>query len=86
MSYQVLVPEPIAKTLRELPKEIRGPIGFAMHCLAVDARPQGSKKLKGKDNRYRIRVGDWRVIYSIEDQKLIVLVLRVADRKNVYQK
>lgn len=85
MIYQVEVPESIAKQLRELPKPTRRALGYAIHELSENPRPDGGKKLKGAVNRYRIRVGDWRVVYSIEDRKLVVLVLRVADRKDVYR-
>jgi mRNA interferase RelE/StbE len=86
VKYRVEVPEPIAKQLRSLPKTIRRAIGFAIFNLIADPRPTGFKKLSGAKDRYRIRIGDWRVIYSIEDQILLVLVLRVADRKDVYRK
>ena len=88
MTYQVDVPEPIAKELRALSAEPRRAIGYAIHKLSTNPRPQNAKKLAGTADRYRyrIRIGDWRVVYSIEDRKLMVLVLRVADRKDVYRK
>jgi len=86
VSYHVDVPDPITKQLRALPKDTRRAIGFAMFNLVTDPRPNGSKKLAGAKDLYRIRIGDWRVIYSIEDRKLLVLVLRIADCKEVYRK
>jgi mRNA interferase RelE/StbE len=86
LSYQVEVPKPIAKELREHPRETRRAIGYAIHRLSDNPRPVGAKKLEGGRDRYRIRIGDWRVIYAIEDRKLLVLVLRVADRKEVYRR
>ena len=53
--------------------------------LANDPRPEGVKKLTGVDNLYRIRVGDWRVIYAIEDDRLIVLVLEISPRGGAYR-
>ncbi len=52
--------------------------------LAFDPRPSGCKKLKGR-NAYRIRIGDYRAIYDIIDNKLIITVINVAHRKDVYE-
>jgi len=57
----------------------------AVRSLAEDPRPIGYKKMSGYDNLYRIRVGDWRIIYAIEDDRLIVLVLEVAPRSGIYR-
>ena len=56
----------------------------AVDGLIVDPRPRGAIKLKGEDNLWRIRVGDYRVVYAIEDEQLVVLVVRVANRKDAY--
>ena len=52
--------------------------------LEVDPRPHGCKKLKGRD-AYRIRIGDYRAIYEIQDAHLILTVIIIGDRKNVYE-
>jgi mRNA interferase RelE/StbE len=52
--------------------------------LENDPRPPGCKKLKGRD-AYRIRIGDYRAIYEIQDQKLILTVITIGHRKNVYE-
>jgi mRNA interferase RelE/StbE len=54
-------------------------------ALGDDPRPVGYEKLAGQADRYRIRIGRYRVVYSISDQDLVVLVVRVADRKDVYR-
>ena len=69
-----------------LPAQVRGRIFDAMDELGEDPRPRGCVKLKGEDELWRIRVSDYRVVYSIEDEMLIVLVVRVAHRKEVYQR
>lgn len=51
--------------------------------LGITPRPQGCKKLKGRDG-YRIRVGDFRVIYSVEDKRLLISVVQIGDRKDIY--
>ena len=56
-----------------------------MDGLAKEPRPKGVKKLSGADDLYRIRVGDYRVVYQIRDDRLIVLVVRIGHRKDVYR-
>lgn len=53
--------------------------------LANNPRPHGSQKLKGSINEYRIRVGNYRVIYTIADEVLIITVIKIAHRKDVYR-
>ncbi len=52
--------------------------------LSENPRPHGSKKLKGFENSYRIRVGDYRVIYEVHDDVLLVLIMKVGPRRNIY--
>ncbi|HCC57122.1 MAG TPA: type II toxin-antitoxin system mRNA interferase toxin, RelE/StbE family [Solibacterales bacterium] len=54
-------------------------------ALADDPRPPGSKKLKGYKDQWRVRVGDWRVLYIIEDAAKLVSITRVAHRREVYE-
>ena len=54
--------------------------------LAENPRPRGAEKLKGEDGLYRIRVGDYSVIYQVRDKALIVLVVKIGDRKEVYKR
>jgi mRNA interferase RelE/StbE len=58
----------------------------AVEALAEDPRPSGCRKLTGADRHYRVRVGDIRIIYSIEDDQLFVQVIRVGHRGNVYKR
>jgi mRNA interferase RelE/StbE len=53
--------------------------------LRENPRPQGVKKLAGEENLYRIREGDYRLIYTIGDKELIVLVVKIGDRKEIYR-
>jgi mRNA interferase RelE/StbE len=57
----------------------------ALHILSDNPRPPGVKMLKGQRDHWRMRVGDWRIIYTIQDQELIVMVLRIAHRREVYR-
>jgi mRNA interferase RelE/StbE len=56
----------------------------AIEALADDPRPPGCRKLEGRENEWRVRVGTWRVIYQIEEDRVVVLIVRVAPRGEVY--
>jgi mRNA interferase RelE/StbE len=60
-------------------------IAKRIDSLATTPRPSGCKKLAGAQRLYRIRIGDFRVIYSIEDRKLLVLVIRIGNRRDIYR-
>ncbi len=83
--YTVIVERQAEKTLRRLPKEILSRVDRLLLSLAEDPRPVGCKKLRGYENLYRLRVGDWRLIYAIEDDELVVLVIEIAPRGEAYR-
>jgi mRNA interferase RelE/StbE len=74
------------KALASLPKQIRLRITGAINDLQANPRPRGCKKLEAQEDNYRIRVGDYRVIYHIEDDILIVLILDINHRSRVYRR
>ncbi|MBW4496757.1 MAG: type II toxin-antitoxin system RelE/ParE family toxin [Oscillatoria princeps RMCB-10] len=82
--YLVTVKSSAQKQLNSLPVEIRSRIIAKMMALSTNPRPEGCLKLKGTSNRWRIRAGDYRVIYSIDDATFIIYILRVAHRRHVY--
>jgi mRNA interferase RelE/StbE len=82
--YTVLILPSAQKQLNKLPNAIATRIEDKMMGLEQDPRPPGCKKLKGRD-AYRIRIGDYRVIYEINDGQLIVTVITVGHRKEVYE-
>lgn len=82
--YTVLILPSAQKQLAKLPNSVATRIEDKMLDLENDPRPPGCKKLKGRD-AWRIRVGDYRVVYEIQDAKLIVTVVTIGDRKNVYE-
>lgn len=84
MTYQVLYAQAPAKVLEKMAPSLSAPIRKKVAELASNPRPHGFKKLKGGDGLYRIRVGDYRVLYEIRDAQLMVLVVRVANRKDAY--
>jgi mRNA interferase RelE/StbE len=84
MAYTIQFKKSALKELYNLPKNISQQIAQAINDLAKNPRPNGCKKLKGQDNLYRVRSGTYRVVYQIHDKVLIVLVLAIGDRKEVY--
>ena len=84
MTYQVLLSRKAQKQLSKLPKATYLKLKDKINSLADDPRPPGCKKLQGND-AYRIRHGDYRVIYDIRDALLIIQVVTVDHRKDVYR-
>ena len=84
-SYTVIFKPSADKALRKLPVKVQRRIAAVTDTLADDPRPSGCIKLEGEENLYRIRVGEYRSVYTIQDETLIVLVVRVAHRKDVYR-
>ena len=85
-SYRVLIKPSAAKEIEAVDqKRDRRRIVARILALATEPRPVGCEKLAGESDRYRIRVGRYRVVYSVSDADLLVLVVRVADRKDAYR-
>jgi mRNA interferase RelE/StbE len=86
VTYAVEISNSAAKSLAKIEKATRLRIIGAIELLAVDPRPPGVKMLRGgEQGRWRARVGDYRIVYTVQDDRLIILVLRVAHRREVYQ-
>ena len=86
MSYAVLIPKPVQKQLDNLPEDVNSRIVEKILSLAEEPRPLGVKKLKGFENEYRVRVGDYRVRYEVNDEILTVVVLQCKHRRDIYRK
>jgi mRNA interferase RelE/StbE len=85
MSYHVLLSKAARKQLSSLPAFIHNKIVEDITTLADLPRPVGCKKLKGQRNAWRIRIGDYRVIYEIRDKELRILVIAIGHRKDIYE-
>ncbi|UCG23049.1 MAG: type II toxin-antitoxin system RelE/ParE family toxin [Chloroflexota bacterium] len=81
----MLISRRAERVLRRLPKDVLIRISAAIDDLADDPYPAGCKKLTGHD-LFRIRVGAWRIIYAVQDDRLIVLILTVASRGEAYRR
>jgi mRNA interferase RelE/StbE len=85
-SYRVLIKPSAAKEIEAVgQREDRQRIVTRIRSLGRDPRPFGSEKLSGRGDLYRLRVGRYRVVYSIGDAELVVVIVRVGHRKNVYR-
>jgi len=82
--YKIFLMPSIDKELRKIPKTEQIKILKRIKALAVNPRPHGCEKLTDQ-NKYRIRQGDYRIIYTIEDNELIAWVIKVGHRKDIYK-
>ncbi len=82
MPYQIEFSPAAAREFRKLPSEPKQRIARSIDKLADDPRPDGVKKLF--DGSFRIRIGDYRVLYQVHDAMLLIIVLRVRNRKDAY--
>ena len=85
MAYRVELKPSAASQLRKLDRGIQKRIFAKFDQLRDNPRPNGVQKLAGEDDLYRVRVGDFRIVYTIFDDQLLVLVLVIGDRKDVYR-
>ena len=86
MSYRVELTPSAKRDFDRLREEVRRRVVAALIVLGENPRPPKVKRLAGSLREfYRIRVGDFRIIYSIQDEKLVVSVVRIGDRKDVYR-
>jgi mRNA interferase RelE/StbE len=85
MRHQIEIKSSALKELQALPVPIRDRISRHIDELSVQPRPNGSQKLSGTAHAYRIRVGMYRIVYEIQDQRLVVMIIRIAHRREVYR-
>lgn len=84
-SYRIFLKESAAKELEALPQKDRERTATRIASLARDPRPPGSEKLAGYEDRYRVRQGRYRILYSIADRELVVWIVKVGHRRDVYR-
>lgn len=86
MSYQVTLAPAAARQLRKLDPQARRRVQAAIELLAADPRPPSATKLVGGAGEWRVRTGDYRIIYEIHNKRLLVLVLSLGHRREIYRK
>lgn len=84
MKYTVRIDRDAERPVRNLPRSEQERLLRAADALAGNPRPPGVRKMRGFEDQYRIRVGDYRVIYQIYDDVLLVQVVQVGNRRGVY--
>ena len=85
-AYRIEVAPSVARRLRKLDQSARRRVQAAIELLASDPRPPGAKMLVGGDGEWRVRTGDYRVVYEIHDDKLVILVLAVGHRREIHRR
>jgi mRNA interferase RelE/StbE len=84
--YELRITPAAAKELDALPrKKDREAVAARIRALADEPRPRGAVKLSGEQALYRVRQGRYRIVYAIEDDRLIIVVIRIKDRKDAYR-
>lgn len=83
--YEIRLHPQAARAFRRLHDPLRSRIAAAIDALGSDPRPAGTSKLAGRDD-YRIRVGDHRIVYAVDDSERLVLIARIAHRREIYRR
>jgi len=84
-SYEIEISRTAEKQLKKLPTDDQLRVVRAVLALAEEPHPRGSRKLSGYDDVFRVRVGRYRVLYSVFENRLVIIILKVGHRKDVYR-
>ncbi len=82
---KVLIEKKAEKGLRKLPPEVKESVFSVLKKIAADPFPSGSRKIVGTDNLWRIRIGDYRILYEVDESTAIIRIERIGHRKDVYR-
>lgn len=85
MAYSIKISKSVQKQIDDLPNAIKGRILEKIKALETEPRPSGIVKLKNSEQEYRLRIGDYRVRYEIDDAKQTILILQCKHRREVYR-
>ena len=86
MTYQVALAPAAARQLRKFDPQVRRRVQAAIELLATEPRPPAATQLVGGAGEWRVRTGDYRIVYEIEEERLLVLVLSAGPRREIYQR
>ena len=86
MTYRIEIAPAAVRQLRKLDPTARRRVQAAIELLADHPRPDGATKLVGGDREWRVRTGDYRIVYEVHDDVLLVLVVAVGHRRDIYQR
>jgi mRNA interferase RelE/StbE len=85
LAYRVEFAPKAQRQFKDLDRSVQVRLGRRIESLAENPRPQGIKKLSGEEDLYRLRVGDYRILYQVQEKRLIVLVVGVGHRSEIYR-
>ena len=83
--YKLLISSSAEKKLKKIPKKETIKIVALIQSLTINPFPAGCRKLSGEESTYRVRQGQYRVLYEVEGQKLTILILKLGHRKDIYK-
>lgn len=85
MAYSIFFKPAAQRQLRKLSRQAQSRLLKRIEQLAEDPYPQGAKKLKGETDLFRVRAGDYRIIYTVQNDRFVVLIVKVGDRRDIYE-
>jgi mRNA interferase RelE/StbE len=85
MKYRIEFSPTAERQFKKLPKEVQARLKHRIDILAENPFPRGVKKLSAEEDLYRLRIGDYRIIYQVQGKALLILILKLWHRKNVYR-
>jgi len=85
MRYRIEFSPAAERQFKKFPKEVQIRLKHRIDILAENPFPRGVKKLSAEENLYRFRIGDYRIIYQVQGRALLILILKLGHRKNVYR-
>ncbi len=84
MAHRISFKPAVQRQLRKLPRQVQARLLDRIEKLAEEPYPPGAKKLKAEIDLFRVRVGDYRIVYTVQDDSFVVLIVRVGDRRDIY--
>ena len=85
MKYRIEFSPAAESQFKKLPKEVQARLKHRIDALAENPFPRGVKKLSAEESFYRLRIGDYRIIYQVQGKALLILILKLGHRKNIYR-
>lgn len=85
VNYRIEISSSAEKSLKKIPSKDLNKIIKAIQILAINPFPDNCRKLSGEENAFRIRQGNYRIIYEVIGKKLLILILKIGHRKDIYR-
>ncbi len=85
MAYRIEFAPSANRQFRNLPRDVQSRLKIKIDALTDNPRPRRAEKLQGEEDLFRIRIGDYRVIYQVQDKVLLILVVKIGHRREIYR-